>query len=334
VAKENIYYQEKTRLAEPMRNYHNWIKSMLMYTYLGSSYNKKMKILDIGCGRGGDLMKFYHAKIDTGVCIDIDYETLHNAFDGAMSRYNGHRKKYPAFPKLSFVCADFTVPLNVESQMGVVQDKTIENRKTLESIFPKTGMKQFDRLNIQFVFHYFLENEKSWENTCNNINKCLRDDGYMILTTFDAQRVIEVLSNEQRITTYYTTNGEKKIFMDIVRKFPDNKKTGVGLAIDVYNSLISNEGVYNTEYLVDKDFLVNEMKQRCNMSLVDTMLFDQIFEMNRDNITNIAENMENEKTRSFLHSVALFYDQINEFNAECFKITRLNRYYVFRKNEK
>lgn len=334
VAKENVYYQEKTRLAEPMRNYHNWIKSILMYTYLGSQYHNKMRILDIGCGRGGDLMKFYHAKIESGVCIDIDYETLHNAFDGAISRYNGLRKKYPAYPKLTFACVDFTVPLNIESQMGIVQDKTMENRKIIDTIFPKTGMKQFDRLNIQFVFHYFLENEKSWDNVCDNINKCLREDGYMILTTFDAQRVIEVLGKGNNYTTYYTTNGDKKIFMDIVRKFPENKKTGLGMAIDVYNSLISNEGVYNTEYLVDKDFLVDELKRKCNMSLVDTMMFDQIFEINRDNITQIAKNIENEKTRSFLNNVASFYNQQNDFNAECFKITRLNRYYVFRKNEK
>lgn len=332
-AKENVYYQIKTNLAEPMRNFHNWVKSVTIFTYCGVDYNnnKPKYVLDVGCGRGGDLMKFYHAKIASGVCIDVDYETLHNAVDGAISRYNGHRKKYPAFPKINIICADFTVPLDAESQLKSVQDKTPANKYMLEKSFPKSDMQQFDVINSQFSFHYFLANEKTWKNACLNINKCLKAGGYLIITTFDAQRVIEVFGDQQKYTTYYTTNGEKKILMDIVKKFPDKTKTGLGLAIDVYNSLISTEGTYNTEYLVDKSFLVDELKDKCGLELVDTCMFDTLFEINRDNITRIANFDENEKTKAFLQTVATFYDQKNELNAECFKISRLNRYYVFRK---
>ena len=334
-AKENVYYQIKTNLAEPMRNFHNWVKSIAIFTYCGLDYSngKPATVLDVGCGRGGDLMKFYHAKISSGVCIDVDYETLHNAVDGAISRYNGHRKKYPAFPKMSIICADFTVPLDAESQLKAIQDKTPTNKFLLEKAFPKTGMTQFDLINSQFSFHYFLANEKTWNNACANINKCLKPGGFMIITTFDAQRVIEVFGDQPKYTTYYTTDGDKKIFMDIVRKFPEKTKTGLGMAIDVYNSLISTEGTYNTEYLVDKNFLVDELKNKCGLELVDTCMFDTLFEINRDNITRVANFDENEKTKSFLRTVATFYDQKNELNAECFKISRLNRYYVFRKIE-
>jgi SAM-dependent methyltransferase len=340
IAKENVYYQIVTKLAENMRNFHNWVKSVAMFTYIGREYSvKSNRILDVGCGRGGDLMKYYHAKIDNGVCIDSDYENLHYAFDGAISRYNGLKKKYPAFPKLTFACVDFTIPLNAESQMSVVQDKTQTNRYIIESVFPNSGMKQFDILNMQFVFHYFMGNEKSWNIVCDNINKCLHVGGYMLITAFDAQRIIEVLGDNNQYTTYYTTDGEKKVFMEIVKKFNTPKvtkgehhKVGLGFAIDVYNSLISNEGTYITEYLVGKEFLIDELKQKCNMSLVDTMLFDQLFEANRDNITRISSYLENEKTKSFLQNVGAYYEP-TEFNKECFKITRLNRYYIFRKNE-
>lgn len=331
-AKENVYYQTKTNLAEPMRNFHNWIKSVAIFTYCGVEYNnrKSKTVLDVGCGRGGDLMKFYHAKISSGVCIDIDYETLHSAVDGAISRYEGHRKKYPAFPKMSILCADFTVPLDADSQLKVIQDKTQENKYMLEKIFPRTGMQQFDVINSQFSFHYFLQDDKTWSNACANINKCLKRGGILIITTFDAQRVIDVIGEKNNYTTYYTTNGEKKIFTDIVKKFPKDKTTGTGLAIDVYNSLISTEGTYITEYLVDRTFVVDELKNKCGLELVDTCMFDTLFEINRDNITRVATYDENEKTRSFLQTVATYYED-NAFNAECFKITRLNRYYIFRK---
>lgn len=334
-SKENLYYQVKSRMAEPMRNYHNYVKSVLIFTHIGLEYSdKKCTILDIGVGTGGDLMKFYHAKIESGVCIDVDYATLHNAVDGAINRYQGLKHKYRAFPSLSFVCADFTIPLDSENQIPIVQDKSQTNKKLLDTYFPKTGMRKFDRINIQFAFHYFLANESAWENTCNNINKCLKDGGYMVITTFDAKRVLEVLAGKQQYTTYYVTDGEKKMFMDIIKKFPDNKTSGLGLTIDVYNSLISNEGIYNTEYLVEKDFLINEMKTKCNMTLVDTMMFDSMFEMNKEFITNISKQLENKKTSSYIQTVASYYDQDNEFNKECFKITRLNRIYVFRKKSK
>ena len=119
--------------------------------------------------------------------------------------------------------------------------------------------------------------------------------------------------------------------MDIVKKFPDKKTTGLGLAIDVYNSLISTEGVYNTEYLVEKKFLVEELRNRCGLELLDTDMFDTLFEINRENITYVSKFDEKLETRKFLQNVASFYDQKNELNAECFKISRLNRYYVFRK---
>lgn len=69
------------------------------------------------------------------------------------------------------------------------------------------------------------------------------------------------------------------------------------------------------------------------MELIDTDLFENQFEKHRDNIT-YAENFdENKETRQFVQKVAKFYNQSDEMNAECFKITRLNRYYAFRKIE-
>lgn len=331
--KENVYYQIKTRMAKPMRNFHNWMKSVLIFTYMNSDYNyrKGMTVLDVGSGRGGDLMKFYHAKIASGVCLEPDYENLHSPVDGAISRYNNDRKRYPAYPRLSFVNADFTIPLDTESQMKVVSDKSFGNKNLLDKLFPKQNMTQFDRINCQFAFHYFLANDKAWENTCQNINKCLKSGGYMVMTTLDAQKLMEAFGNNQKYTVYYTTDGEKKILMDFVKKFNGKQTSGLGLAVDVYNSLISNEDIYITEYMVDKDFIINELKEKCQMELVDTDLFERQFELNRENITKIANYDDNEETKSFLQSVATFYDQSNEFNAECYKITRLNRYYCFRK---
>jgi len=335
-AKENVYYQIKSDLAKPMRQFHNWIKSIMIHTYMSPTYNqgKQLSVLDVGCGRGGDIMKFYHAHIANGVGIDPSYDGLHNASDGAISRYNKSRINYPAAPKIQFICADFTVPMNVDDQVAVIEDKSPANSSLMNRVFPKTGMTQFDRMNVQFAFHYFLANESAWKNACDNINKCLKPGGYMIVTAYDAQRVLDAFGTNPKYTLYYTVNGEKKILTDIVKKFPDNldrKKIGVGIAIDVYNALISNEETYITEYLVDKDFITEELHKRCNMELVDTALFEDQFEMHRESIRNQSKYDMNLETRKNATAVYEYYNQTDEFNAECFKITRLNRMFVFRK---
>jgi len=331
-AKENVYYQIKTNLAKSMREFHNWVKSVLIFTYFGSYYTgKKLTILDSSIGRGGDIMKFYHAEIESAVGMDNDFATLHNAVDGPISRYDNLKKKFPGFPRMTILCADFTVALDADSQYDVIVDKTPQNKNLLEKIFPKKGMRQFDRINSQFAFHYFLGNEKAWKNVCDNINKCLAPGGIMIITTYDAQRVMDAIGKNNNYAIYYTYNGEKKVFTDIVKKYPDNmKEIGLGVAIDVMNGMVSDE--YITEYLIDKTFLTKEMKNKCNMELIESECFDNLYEMNRDFITRAAKSDSNVKTRKYIaEDVASFYEP-TDMNQEFFKISRLNRYYVFRKN--
>ena len=42
---------------------------------------KKMRVLDIGCGRGGDIQKFYHSRVD-GMLFDPDPNGSYSATDG------------------------------------------------------------------------------------------------------------------------------------------------------------------------------------------------------------------------------------------------------------
>jgi hypothetical protein len=120
--------------------------------------------------------------------------------------------------------------------------------------------------------------------------------------------------------------------MDIVKKFPEKQTSGLGMAIDVYNAMISNENTYITEYLVEKDFIIKELKQKCNMDIVDTDTFERQFNIHKTNIECGAMYDRKEETQKFFKSVLEFYDQTNELNQECFKISRLYRYYCFRKN--
>ena len=124
--KQDIYYQKITNLLKKLREFHNWIKSILIYTYCSPTSNTlggkiiRQSILDIGCGRGGDILKMYHARVGEYVGFDPDFEGIYSATDGAISRYNFLKTKFPDFGKVSFIQADGSVPLDSASQTKAI----------------------------------------------------------------------------------------------------------------------------------------------------------------------------------------------------------------------
>ena len=333
---ENRYYQLKTNLATDMRKFNNWIKSILMYTVFNPLYHngKKMNILDIGIGRGGDIMKYYYVTADLVVGIDPDYNNLISPTDGALSKYNQLRKNKPNFPKMFFVQADAGVVLNYEEQNKALGGMADSNRNVFLNYFSSDNKRYvFDMINCQFVFHYLLQNNTTWTNLLTNINMYLKKGGYMIITTFDADKIITLLKTTGQHTFYYTNStGEKKVLYDLVKKYDDTKKIELGAALDVHNSSYMQEGKYITEYLVQKDFVISEFKKHCNMVLEDTDTFDNLYEMNRAFFETSCEAEQNPSTRKVHTDTKKFYDLSSDMNKSSYEFTRLNRYYVFRKN--
>ena len=73
-----------------LRLFHNWIKRTTIIdaaNYIrNNSENKKIKLLDLAVGRGGDMRKWYDAGIYNVVGIDIDDDSI-NGKNGAKHRY-------------------------------------------------------------------------------------------------------------------------------------------------------------------------------------------------------------------------------------------------------
>ena len=139
-----------------MRNFHNWVKSILIYTHVNQMYernNKQLSVFDIGCGRGLDLMKFYYGKADFYVGIDLDYNGLISPVDGALSRYNQLRKTHPNFPRMFLIHADFGVLLNYEDQVKGLGNMSDITKELMNKFFSKEDSQRtkFDRLNCQLT---------------------------------------------------------------------------------------------------------------------------------------------------------------------------------------
>ncbi len=185
------------------------------------------------------------------------------------------------------------------------------------------------------MIHYLLKTDLTWNNLCYNINRYLKNYGYMMITCFDGEIVHKSFDNNGHITGYYINeNNEQKVLFDIVKKYPKDIKSidTTGLAIDMFNCSFMLEGTYQTEYLVTPTFLINNLRDKCNMRLIESDTFENLFNIYKHFFDTGVETESVNETRNYFLKVKKFYDK-TEDNKNWFNFSRLNRYYIFQKYE-
>lgn len=334
--KQDIYYQKITNLVRPMRDFHNWIKSTILYTYcfpqnitrVGNK--KKMNVLDIGCGRGIDIMKMYHSRVKDYVGVDINYEAIYSATDGAISRYNNLKSKFPNFTNMKFILADIGAILNVKDQEKSLGPMSEENKDVIKKVFNKDT--KFNIVSSHFAIHYLFANDLVLNNAMENIKNHVQTGGIVIYTLFDMTQVMNLLNGKDKFTSYYTNDeGQKTVLFEIIKQFEGKENNKTGLAIDVHMSWISEENKHIKEYLVNYDFMINVMKEKCGCELVESNLFINLYHLNKPYFKNVIQHEENPKNKKWYEKVALFFGDLKGTDKESLTWSSLFRYYVFRK---
>jgi len=337
VSQQNVYYQKIKKNAESMRTFHNWIKSNIIYTYCNKQYKNDtpQSVLDIGCGVGGDIMKFYYVSVAYYVGVDIAKEGIFSAVNGAISRYNNSRKNKPNFPKMEFIHVDCGTKLTYEDQNRVLGGMNNDNRLLINKYFGSNSTK-FDIVNCQFVMHYFLKDQLTWDNFKSNLNKTLKPGGFFIATHFDAKRVIEYIGKEQSKAEFITDDkGKKQKLFEIIKKYQEPEKgkpLGPGAAIDLFAAWMFNEGEFVTEYLVDTEYIWKDLESDCDLELIESDLFYNLYYINEQHFKENYKYMHNVQTLKFLSDTAKYYED-NEMNIKCRDYTFLHRYCIYKKKE-
>ncbi|KAJ8942895.1 hypothetical protein NQ314_009870 [Rhamnusium bicolor] len=85
IEEKGLDERSKSRIVY-LRNFHNWIKSMLINEYLtkikdGKKYNAPIRVHDMCCGKGGDLQKWKKGGITHLICSDIASVSLDQCKD-------------------------------------------------------------------------------------------------------------------------------------------------------------------------------------------------------------------------------------------------------------
>jgi len=327
---QNIYYQKITNLGKIFRDFHNWVKSIIIYTYCSQEKERRKSVLDLGCGRGGDIMKMYHSRVGEYIGTDPDNEGLFGAIDSATVRYKTNVDKYPGFTKAVFILADSGLPFNIENQEKKLPNMTPDNKKLINKYFNKD--RKYDIFNCQFAIHYLFDSYSTLNNLIENIKNYLKVDGYFICTTFDSKQVMHLLNSKDTYTSWYTDeDGQRKKFFEIIKKF-DEINDEPGQALDVYMSWVSTENTYLTEYIVTPTLITKIMK-KAGCILVDTDLFVNIYNMNKEWFLQVIEHEENPKNKKFYKRVAKFYEELKGVDKESKIWNDLFKFYIFKKLE-
>ncbi|KAG9048730.1 mRNA cap guanine-N7 methyltransferase [Tulasnella sp. UAMH 9824] len=179
-----------------LKSFNNWIKSVLISqfatpafkestvvasfppqhhrgNYRGNSNPRRGKILDLGCGKGGDLQKWSKARIADYVGVDIAAMSVDQAYHrwqdlqtraGRDGRFDGFFRPLDAF-------------LN-----------------SLTEVLPPSKLeKPFDVVSMQFCMHYAFETEFKAKTMLKNVTQWLRPGGIFIGTIPNDQLLMERL---------------------------------------------------------------------------------------------------------------------------------------------
>ncbi|XP_039593783.1 mRNA cap guanine-N7 methyltransferase [Polypterus senegalus] len=159
-----------------LRNFNNWLKSVVIGEILEKVKQKinNICVLDLGCGKGGDLLKWRKGRISKIVCADIaevSIEQCKQRYSDMKNRGRGNDHIFEA----EFIAADCTKEL--------LADKFKD---------PET---YFDICSCQFVLHYSFETQEQAEQMLRNACERLRPGGYFIGTTPNAFELVKRLEN-------------------------------------------------------------------------------------------------------------------------------------------
>ncbi|SCU84025.1 LAME_0C07866g1_1 [Lachancea meyersii CBS 8951] len=163
------HYNERTFVAKrrrrnlspiiKLRNFNNAIKYMLIdkFTFPGNV------VLELGCGKGGDLRKYGAAGISQFIGIDISNASIVEA-----------QKRFSSMGNLDYQVVLITGDCFGES-LGTAVEPFSECR------FP------CDVVSAQFCLHYAFESEEKARRTLLNVTKSLRIGGYFFGTIPDSE---------------------------------------------------------------------------------------------------------------------------------------------------
>ena len=336
---EDVYYNRivNSKRMTCLRSFHNYIKSIL----IKSVSTKGDILIDVACGKAGDLSKWSNAKLSFVLGIDDSPDNIDNRVDGACARYLNFKKTHKHVPDSLFVTGNSS--LNIRNGSAMRTDKGVHLIKAVfgeggkdEKRLGKGIVKQYGRAtsgfnvtSCQFALHYFFKDLDTLQGFVKNIAEVTKLGGYFIATAYDGKTVFNMLKNkniEDGVSIY-----EEKVKLWEIRKryslnsFEDDSSC-LGYTIDVFQESINK---LTPEFLVNYDYF-NRVMEDYGFQLIND---DEAKEMGLPDGSGLFSSLFTELINAS-NSKRKEYDQykdavnMNEYEK---KISFLNRFVVYKK---
>lgn len=253
---DDVYYDRKIDrrkfASKAMLEFHNSVKRKLIEGTKASS------LVDMACGKGGDLNKFLNSKIERVLGFDYNRDNIENPVDGIYSRLMDRRDPNIAKYRYAFLPMDLSERINLETIQNP-DDKTVagvlygHTRDAKLSRYHGMASEKFDVVSCQFAVHYFFESERKLDAFLYNVDMHLKDGGQFIGTCLDGHALKRLLGNENE------ASGEKdgRTLWSIKRLYEKSVGVNYGEKIEVF---IESIGRVIGEYLVNVDLLHKKLK--------------------------------------------------------------------------
>jgi SAM-dependent methyltransferase len=325
---EGVYYNRDLEVARersitiPMQKFHNEaIKGHELLERAVSLISNKsdgagIHLLDLACGKGGDLFKWARYGITNVVGIELFHSNIYDSKDGACMRYIQYKKRSEGTAEnniqVEFLYGD--VSRNILSGKSMKDDHSREKQTQLWAS-EQYSSRGFDMISIQFAIHYLFENDEKLNGLINNISENLRDGGYFLGCCFDGNAIYKHQDLYGKpVGASISGMKDGQVIWRITKEYDDSVvsrdelKTGIPISVFIH-SINPIDPI--REYLVGYDYLVEKLAEK-HIYPIDngTALFGEIYakyvSAKTATDTRVSQLSLEEQRLSFLNRFFLF----------------------------
>jgi ribA/ribD-fused uncharacterized protein len=294
-AEDDSYYRDDlkrtTREFEQAYDFHNQIKA----TLFAETVKKGDTLLELACGRGGDMHKWKRARAGKVVAMDISLANIESPKQGAVVRYLKEKRNSPHefLPPTLYLQGDMTEYPLFEQEDRYMPILTGAQSAPTEYLAQFEGLNKFDTISCQFAMHYACESEEVFRAFAKNIQKYGKD--IFFGTCSDGQAIYSLLLGK---VSHLFTNG-KTIVGEYTKQYTDRETwtEEFGMPVKVYLESFEKPAI---EYLVPFGKVTDIMKEH-GYELVDSKNFQELYSQQ----TKFTLNQQ-QQTFSFLNRTFVF----------------------------